>query len=175
MDPDAHMGRVAAVALSRLVAHGYAATSLDEVAADAGVTVAEVRALVGDEEGLLAHLAGPLLIALGHVLAVAAAVDLRRPESLRLLIEGYMDALVAHRGLVTVVLGDRTAAGSPTVAAVRAAMLDLADRLAEGGGDRVDNRIRAASALGAVHAAVLEMAALDPATVRDVIVDASVA
>jgi len=74
-----------------------------------------------------------------------------------------------------VVLGDRTAAGSPTVAAVRAAMLDLADRLAEGGGDRVDNRIRAASALGAVHAAVLEMAALDPATVRDVIVDASVA
>jgi AcrR family transcriptional regulator len=175
MDPDAQMGRVAAVALPRLVASGYAATTLDEIADAAGLTVAQVRTLVGDEEGLMARLAGTMLAALGDILAEAAAVDLRDPEALRQLIENYLDTLVAHRGLLRVVLSDATAAGSPTVRAVRRAMLDLTDRLAEGTGDRVDNRIRAASALGAVQSAVLEMAALDPATVRDVIVDASVA
>jgi hypothetical protein len=91
------------------------------------------------------------------------------------LIEGYMDALVAHRRLVTVVLSDRAATTSPAVGALRRAMLDLAEQLARATGDRVDNRIRAASALGAVHTAVLEMADLDAATVRGVIVDASVA
>lgn len=175
MGPDAHKGRVADVALGRLQSSGFAQTTLDDVARAADLREADAQALFGDMEGLMNELVSPLLDRVGEIATSAAAVDLRDTTQLRGLIEGYLNALVAHRVLVGVVLGDPTATSSASVRLVRATMLVLRDELARGtGGDR-NHRIRAASALGAVEAAVLELTDVDATTVRDVITDAAVA
>ena len=149
MDPDARRGRVAVVALGRLHACGFALTTLDDIARAAKVGEAELQVVFGDKEGLLRELVAPLLATLQEMRATAAAADLLRPEELRSLIGKYLDALVAHRPLVGVILGDPTGATSGAVCLVRDAMIGLRDELARGTGSGLDHRIRAASALGA--------------------------
>jgi hypothetical protein len=120
-------------------------------------------------------LVAPLLGRLRAIASSAAAADLHRPEQLRAVIEAYLDALVAHRPLVGVVLGDPAGAASRSISLVREAMGDICDQLASGTGVALEHRIRATSALGAVHAAVLEATDFEPTTVRAVITDAAVA
>jgi AcrR family transcriptional regulator len=175
MDLDALTGRVADVALAGLQANGFALTALDEVARAAHVGEAELRAAFGDIEGLMRALVSPLLADLHATARSAATADLHDPRQLREVIEAYLDTLVAHRILVAVVLGDPTAASSESVRRVRDAMLGLRDELARGSGPDLDDTIRAASALDAVQAGVLELTDIDPTTVRDVITDAAVA
>ena len=121
------------------------------------------------------ELVSPLLDRLREVALQAAAADLRQRDQLSVVIEAYLDALVAHRGLVGVILGDPAGADSESVRLVRGAMAGLRDQLAQGTGPDLDHTIRAASALGAVQAGVLEFTDLDASTVRDVITDAAVA
>ncbi len=121
------------------------------------------------------ELVTPLLRRLRHVVAAAATADLHRPQQVRSVIEAYLDVLVAHRNLIGAIQWDPAAASSPSVRLVRAALHNLRDSLARGPGDELQRRIRAASALGAVQAAVLELTDIDPATVRDVIAEAAVA
>lgn len=175
MDPDARKGRVADVALGRLQSSGFAQTTLDDVARAAGLREADAQSLFGDMEGLMSELVSPLLGRLREIAASAAAVDPRNATQLREVLEGYLDALVAYRALLCVVLGDVTAASSASVRLVRATMGSVREELARGMGGDLDHRIRAASALGAVQAAVLELTEVDPTTVRDVITDAAVA
>jgi AcrR family transcriptional regulator len=175
MDPDSRWGRVADVALVCLRTRGMALTTLDDVARAAGVDEAELQADFGDVEGLMRELVSPLLAGLREVATQAAGADLRQPAQLRVVIEAYLDALVAQRLLVGVILDDPTGAGSESVRVVRAAMVGIRDVLARGTGSDLDHTIRAASALGAVQAGVLEFTDLDAATVRDVITDAAVA
>ena len=175
MDPDARWGRVADVALDRLRTRGFALTTLDDIASAASVGESELQAVFGDVEGLMSELVSPLLASLRDVATQAAAADLRQREQLSVVIEAYLDALVAHRLLVGVILGDPTGAASESVRLVRGAMVGLRDELAEGTGSDLDRTIRAASALGAVQAGVLEFTDLDATTVRDVITDAAVA
>ncbi len=106
MDPYAHWGRVADVALGRLCTRGFALTTLDDIARAARVGEAELRAVFGDVEGLMRELVSPLLDRLREVALQAAAADLHQREQLSVVIEAYLDALVAHRVLVGVVLGD---------------------------------------------------------------------
>lgn len=167
--------RVFDVASARLHANGLALTTLDDVARGADVDGGDLRARFGDMEGLMRALALPLLSRLQETVASAATADLRQPRQLRTVIERYLDALVAHRLLVGVILGDPTAASSESVRLVRAAIRSLRDELAGGSDSDLDHRIRAASALGAVQAAALELADMDPTKVRAVITDAAVA
>lgn len=175
MDPDAHMGRVAGVALGRLQTCGFALTTLGDVARAADLSEAQLRARFGDLEGLMGELVSPLMSRLRAVAALAASVDLHDSRRLRQVIEGYLDALVAHRTIAGVVLRDPTAGSSNSVALARAAVLAVRDELARGTGGGLDHTIRAASALDAVQAAVLELTVTDPLMVRDVITDAAVA
>ncbi len=175
MDPDSRRDRVADVTLGCLRTRGFALTTLDDVARAAGVGEAELQAVFGDVEGLMRELVSPLLASLREVTTQAAAVDLREPAQLRVVIEAYLDVLVAQRLLVGVILGDPAGAASESVCLVRGAMVGFRDVLAGGTGSELDHRIRAASALGAVQAGVLEFTDLDAPTVRDVITDAAVA
>jgi len=175
MDPDARRGRVVDVALGRLHACGFALTTLDDIARAADVGAAELQAVFGDSEGLVQELLSPLVAGLRQVAAAAAASDLRQPGQLRTVIEAYYDVLVDHRLLVGVVVGDPAGAASASVRMARAAMADLRDTLAQGPGADLDHRIRAASALGAVQAAVIELTDLEASTVRDVVTVAALA
>jgi AcrR family transcriptional regulator len=175
MDPDARKGRVADVALGRLQSSGFAQITLDDVARAADLCEADARALFRDTEGLIHELVSPLLGRLKEIATSAAAVDLHNATQLRELIGRYLDALVAHRALVGVVLRDPTAASSASVRQVRDTVRCLRDELARATGGDLDHRIRAACAMGAVQDAVLELTEVDPTTVRDVIIEAAVA
>jgi AcrR family transcriptional regulator len=175
MDPDARKGWVVDVALARLQATGFPLTTLADLARAANLDEADLRTLFGDEEGMMRELVSPLLERLREITASAATIDLRQGAQVREVVERYLDALVAHRPLAGVVLGDPTASSSEAVRLVRAEIQGLREELAGGSGGDLDQRIRAASALGAVHAAVLEFADFEPTTVRDVITDAAVA
>ncbi len=175
MDPDARKGRVADVALDRLHTCGFALTTLDDVARAANIGEAEFQAVFGNIEGLMRELVSPLLARLREIVATASAADLGQTDQLRNVVDAYLDALVAHRLLVGVILGDPTGAASESVRLVRGAMVGLRDELARAMGSGLHHRIRATSALGAVQAAVMEFRELDAATVRGVITDAAVA
>jgi AcrR family transcriptional regulator len=175
MDPDALLGRVADVALIRLRAGGFAEATLAEIAAAAGVPAADLEAAVGDKVGLVAAVVAPLLVLLGDVLAAARAIDLRRPDRLRSVLGQYLDALLVHRRVAAVILDDPTEGSCEAIGAARRAIGEVADELARGTGGGIEHRIRAASATGALHAALLESVSVDPAAVRDVSVEAAVA
>jgi AcrR family transcriptional regulator len=175
MDPDARRAWVAGVALDCLRHGGFGSTTFGDVARMAGVDEADVEALFGDKEALLRELVAPLLAALGDVVARAATLDLRRPADARAVMEGYVDALLDHRRVSQIVLGDRSAVHADAVSLVGAATAGLQDGLARGIGGGVDHRIRAAAALGVVRAAVLDLGDDDPGRAREVLADAAVA
>jgi hypothetical protein len=130
---------------------------------------------LGDGEASTHDQALPLLSRLAALTTSAATADLRQASVLRAVIEEYMDSLLLHRSVVTVVLTDPAGGSSEAARRVRDAIAALRDELARGTGSELDGRIRAASALGAVQAAVLEPSEFDPATVRNVIAAAAVA
>jgi AcrR family transcriptional regulator len=152
-----------------------ARSALDDIARAAGISDADLRGRYLDKERLMRDLVSPLLSRLAALTASAAAADLRQPTQLRAVIDGYLDALLRHRGVVTIVLVDPAGGTSEAVRLVRDKMLALRDELARGTGSELKGRIRATSALGAVQAAVLEPSEYDPATVRDVTAGAAVA
>jgi AcrR family transcriptional regulator len=175
MDPPAAEGETVESALGRLHSRAFAGTALDDLARAAGITEAELRSRNDDKEGLMRELVSPLLSRLTALTRTAASADLRQARELRAVIDGYMDALLLHRSLLAIVLVDPAGGSSEAVRRVHDAMSALRDELARGTGSELDGRIRAASALGAVQAAVLEPSEFDPATVRDVIARAAVA
>lgn len=129
----------------------------------------------GDGEALMRDRALPLVTRLAALTTSAATSDLRQASALRAVIEEYMDALLLYRGVVTAASLDPAGESSEAAGLVRDATAALRDELARGTGSELDGRIRAASALGAVQAAVLEPSEFDPAMVRDVIAAAAVA
>lgn len=175
MDPPRAHGEVGNSRLGRLHSRAFAGTALDDIAGAAGIPEADLHRRCDDKEGLMRELVSPLLSRLAALATMAASADLRQAGELRAVIEGYMDALLLHRALVTIVLVDPAGGSSEAVRLVRDAMARLRQELARRTGAELEGRIRAASALGAVEAAVLEPSEFDPATVRDVIAGAAVA
>jgi AcrR family transcriptional regulator len=175
MDPPRADGDVVDSTLGRLHSRAFAGTALDDIARAAGMPDADLHSRCDDKEGLMRELVSPLLSRLTALITAAASADLRQGRELRAVIDGYMDALLLHRALVTIVLVDPAGGSSEAVRLVRDAMAGLRDELARGTGAQLGGRIRAASALGAVEAAVVEPSEFDPATVRDVIAGAAVA
>jgi AcrR family transcriptional regulator len=159
----------------RLHSLALAGSALDDIARAAGISEADLRGRYRDKEELMRELVSPLVSRLAVLTTSAATADLRQPGQLRAVIDGYMDALLLHRAVVTIVLLDRAGGTSEAVGLVRDAIHALREELARGTGSALEGRIRAASALGAVHAAVLEPSDFDPMTVRDVIAGAAVA
>jgi AcrR family transcriptional regulator len=173
MDPDGRAGRVGHVALDCLQAMGFSRTTLDDVARAAEVDAAALRTRFGDMEGLLADLLSPFLDRLEALAAEAAAADLRRAEQVGTVMAGYVDAVLDHRAVVEAVVADASAAGSEPVRVMRARLLAMQDALTSG--PDLDSRIRAASALGAVRAAVLDHDDGDVRVLRAVVTEAAVA
>ena len=175
MDAPCTDGEARALALGHIHSRALAAGALDDIARAAGIPEADLRTRYGDKDGLLRELASPLLTRLVALTTSAATADLRQARELRVVIDGYIDALLVHRALVTILLVDPVEESGDAVRLVRDAIEALRDELARGTGSAIEGRIRAASALGAVQAAVLEPSEFDLATVRDVIAGAAVA
>lgn len=125
-------------------------------------------------EGLLANLLSPFVDRLWQLAGVAAAADLRGAEQIWPVLEGYLDAVHDHRGVVGVVVADPSAAACEPVRLMRAGTVAVQDALARSRSGP-DAHIRTASALGAVRAAVLEHDGGDVDTLRAVVTDAAVA
>lgn len=167
-------GRIGAAALERFARRGYAQTTLADIADGAGMTEAQLQDEFASTDALVAYVAAPLLDRLAAMVSDAEDGDTRDPLEAAGVLEAYLGALVDHRRLVEVVLGDPTAASCPAVSRLRAGFTALRDVLAGPAGG-LPERIRASSALGALHQAVADFTDAELLTTRGVVIDAAVA
>lgn len=166
--------RIVAAALGRFARSGYAQTTLGEIARAAGLTEAELQESFVTKEALVAGLTGPLLVRLDALVSTAGDADSHDPEEVAEVLGAYLSVLVDHRQEVKVLLGDPTAVASPAVGRLHAGLTELRDQLAGPGGG-LDERIRASSALGAVHQAVADSTDLELLATRAIIIETALA
>lgn len=162
--------RIEQAALSSFVSHGYAATSLREIAQVVGVTVPALYYHFASKDDLLRSVARPLLEASDEFVERLSALP--RGGFARRALEGYYDLIVDHYPIYLLVSNDPAVRGHPEVgrraAEQAAALLDL---LAgpDGGHDRL---VRAAAATGALRRP-LRQAGIDPRQDRELIISAA--
>ncbi len=100
--------RIVRCAVRRFAEHGFAATSVDDVAADAGVTRGAVYHHYSSKRGLFAAVVGRLQQEVAAAV-VAAAGDADPAEALRLGSHGFLDAITTG-GRARVLLVDAPSA-----------------------------------------------------------------
>lgn len=166
--------RIVAAALGRFARSGYAQTTLGDIASAAGLTEVELQERFITKEALVAELTGPLLVRLDALVRTAGDADSHDPDKVAEVLAAYLSVLVDHRQEVEVLLGDPTAAACPAVSRLQAGLTELRDELAGPAGG-LDERIRAASALGAVHQAVADSTDVELLISRAVVIGAAMA
>ncbi|MGH9179849.1 MAG: TetR/AcrR family transcriptional regulator [Acidimicrobiales bacterium] len=164
--------RVLDSALRLFGQRGFGGTSLQAIADDVGMTKASVYHHFRAKADLLEVLAQPFLDRLETLLARPA--DSSGPARCRILLEGYLDALVEARVLATLLIGDPTASGHPASARYRLQRSRLRHLLARCG-SRPADAVQVACCLGAIHSAVIDFSDIQPAENRTAVVDAAMA
>lgn len=147
------VGRIQRTALALFSRHGYAATSLREIADELGFTKAALYYHYRSKEDLLAAVLEPLLADLEALVAEPAGTDRRLAREHFL--AGYLEVLLRHRPLLRYLVNDAAAVVNsdlaPRLSTIRSAVLELIG----GGALALDERMRSAAALGALQSAIL--------------------
>lgn len=141
--------RILGTALRRFAEHGYAGTSIRDIAEELGLTKAAVHYHFAAKEQIVLELLQPMLSQYATVVERAAAA----PAGPRALLLGVRDVLVASGPLLSVLKSDPSVAQPG--ADLHAQLLDLAARTAEvlaGPGAAPDRLLRAHCALGSFFA-----------------------
>lgn len=172
--PTERDARIVAAALARFTRSGYERTTLGDIARAAGLTEVEMHDSFVTKDALVAELTGPLLVRLDALVRSAGDADSRDPDEVAGVLGAYLSVLVDHRKEVEVLLGDPTAAACPAVSRLQAGLTELRNELAGPAGG-LDERIRASSALGAVHQAVADSTDAELLTTRAVVIGAAMA
>ena len=143
--------RILVVAARRFREHGYASTTVRQIATELGVTVPALYHHFRNKEAILSELV-QLPVQVMHQLVdeVGALPSQERP---RALLEGFLDRLAQHGGMIVPLMKDpsvlATGAVAPTLAVRRRILEELAKSLSG-----PDAALRAAMALSAVEGAV---------------------
>lgn len=142
---------------------GYAATSLDEVAAELGITRAGVLYHFGSKTAILDAAVEPVLARLEALAAAAPAAPLTTVHERRLLIADFTDAVLAEPNAATIAFGDWGLAEE--VAARVKAFLDRFATLLSGSHSSGDGRLLASAVVGSVLGPLraLDLDGSDPA------------
>jgi AcrR family transcriptional regulator len=160
-------------AMTLFSTQGYDATSLRQIADRLGFTKAALYYHFPAKEHLAIELTRPWLDAISNLVTLTDPTTSGDAGSRRRrLIEDYVDIVLANHAVLRFLTGDAAAAKHPDVGKrARALVFALQDALAGPEADDAD-RVRAACAIGAVHAiAVLDSSAL--ATARPIVVSAA--
>ncbi len=164
--------RILEVALTLFAAHGYEATSLQQIAAALDVTKAALYYHFRSKADLLHSLADPPIDAEAALLAGftdGALTAGSRRELLAALIDLHLD----HRPVVAWLARDLSAMAQPGIGERVAANTDRLQRLLAGADQSVAGQVRAAAAVGAVTRPVAVLEELDLCDVRGTIVAAA--
>lgn len=141
--------RILASALRHFAEHGYAGTSIRDIAEELGLTKAAVHYHFAAKEQILAALLAPLLARFAAVTEQQAAA----PQGPRALLLGIRDVLVESGPLLSVLASDPSIAGPG--AELHRDLQALASRTAQvlaGPGAGAEQVLRAHCALGAFFA-----------------------
>jgi AcrR family transcriptional regulator len=149
---------------------GYDATSLRQIAEAVGMTKAAVYYHYPAKEHLLLELTRPMLDAMSELVTGmrTGAADSTTALS------AYLDLLVDHLPVVLLLTRDPATQNHPDVGQRARVLVEAVQRLVAGADATTDRTVRAACALGVIHA----IAILPPEvarTNRDVILEAALA
>ena len=163
LDRDETRDRILEVALQLIADHGFAATSTREISERLGFTKAALYYHFRTKDDLLAAILAPGMEDMRVLLAKAGPRS--GPAARRQVVEGYVDLVASHAGLIRVLFDDPSARQSGALVAA----ITLHERIARllSGTEAPDTaqRARVRAALGAVHAALLHAAPEDDADV----------
>lgn len=163
--------RLRRAALELVAAHGFEATSYQDLARAVGVTKAAVYYHYRSKDDLLAELVDPLVVDLEALLRRAEGGRLAAGP--RALLEGYLGLLLGHRPLVALVVQDAAVVNHPAVGRRLAEQHRRLQALLVGPGADAAAEARAAAAVGALRRPLLVLPEADFSRLRDVLVDAA--
>ena len=157
---DSTRKRVLSVALELFAERSFGATTTRELAERLGFTKAALYYHFRTKDDLLAALLAPVLAATSELLEDAINGP-QSPAARRDLLRRYVDLVVENRRLVQLLSQDRSALNSPALASDPPQMQGLMLALAGSAQPDTYEKTRARAALGAIHAAVLDLSADD--------------
>jgi AcrR family transcriptional regulator len=161
--------RILRAAAEHFMAKGYQRTSLEAIAASAGVTKATVLYHFASKDQLVAEMLAPLVAELEQVTEEAAAqVPHRRAW---VLIEGWLDVLLRHRSTLGLFIHEYAKVGSRMEVDRLVAVYFRAYEIVSGPGAGLRERVRASQALSLVSDPVVHNQDVDAAVLREVILD----
>ncbi len=165
--------RILAISLARFTAESFSATTVRDIAIDAGVTQPTLYYHFGSKDGILSAIVEPLLVSGEELLVELAAVRSTVEVKRRYALERYYDLIVDHLDVFLFVETDRSVRSHP-VAGHRLA--DQASRFLGlvAGSKKRQSRIAAAAALGAVRRP-LRLPEIDPVRDREVVLGCALA
>ncbi len=157
---------ILAVARDLFARYGFQRTSLREIASRLGVSKAAVLYHFPTKAEILAALAEPLLHDLDAALAAARAAGPDLATVRWAVIEGVLDALLAHRGSLRMSVHDLALMSQDAVFPRFSAAIELANDLVAGPDPDVPAKVRAAQAIAMLSDPVMILADLPTDTLR---------
>ncbi|MBX6749483.1 MAG: TetR family transcriptional regulator [Micromonosporaceae bacterium] len=161
--------RILRAAAEHFMTKGYQRTSLEAIAASAGVTKATVLYHFASKDQLVAELLEPLVADLEQVVQEAAA----QAPHVRAwaLIEGWLDVMLRHRGILGVFIHEYARVGSRMEVDRLVAVYFRAYEIVSGPKAGLRERVRASQALSLVSDPVVHNQDVDADVLREVILD----
>jgi AcrR family transcriptional regulator len=157
---------ILAVARDLFARYGFQRTSLREIAGRLGVSKAAVLYHFPTKAEILAALAEPLLRDLDEAIATARAAG-PDPVTVRwAVLEGMLDALLAHRASLRMSVHDLALMSQDTVFPRFSGAIELANELVAGPEPDVSARVRAAQAVAMLSDPVMILADLPTDVLR---------
>jgi AcrR family transcriptional regulator len=167
--------QILSTALNLFLAQGYEATSLRAIAEALDITKAALYYHFPAKEQLVVELTRPFLNQLADLVAKARAEDpQRRPDRRLALLTAYLDSLITHRRVITLLAQNPATQNHPDVGR-RARNLIEAYTTEIAGPDADDEvKVRVACAMGVISA-VATGPVTDPSKAKPVILGAALA
>lgn len=161
--------RILDAAAEHFMAKGYQRTSLEAIAASAGVTKATVLYHFESKDRLVAEMLEPLVADLEQVVTEAEAQPPHRRAWT--LIEGWLDAMLGHRSYMGVFVHEYARLGSRMEIGRLLELYFRAYDLVSGPGAGLRERVRASQLLALVSDPVVHNRDADVAVLREIILD----
>ncbi|HET6812180.1 MAG TPA: helix-turn-helix domain-containing protein [Acidimicrobiales bacterium] len=167
--------QILATALELFLAQGYEATSLRAIAEHLEITKAALYYHFPAKEQLVVELTRPFLNELADLVAKARAEDpQRRPDRRLVLLTAYLDALVTHRRVISLLAQNPATQNHPDVGLRLRNLIESYTTEIAGPDAREEDKVRVACAIGVINA-VATGPITDPIRAKPIILGAALA
>ena len=167
--------QILATALDLFLAQGYEATSLRAIAEALDITKAALYYHFPAKEQLVVELTRPFLNDLADLVAKARAEDPeRRPDRRLELLTAYLDALITHRRVISLLAQNPATQNHPDVGLRARNLVESYTTEIAGPDARDEDKVRVACAMGVINA-VASGPIADPVKAKPAILGAALA